>query len=111
MNRAERRRTERESAKDPMISMRRSEIEALKKEATDKAVATAFTLMLGIPTMVLHDKYADLMRKVVDGKSREERFTDFCIDLYDSYDRGYLSLEDIKQYLLDETGVKIESKR
>lgn len=73
-------------------------------EASNKA----FFLMLAIPVMVIHDKYPQLMRRDVEGKSRAERFADLCIDLYDSFDRGYITLEDFHQCLWEEAGIKIE---
>lgn len=61
--------------------------------------------------MVLHDKYSQIMKREVDGKGREERFVDLCLDLYDSFEKGYLSLEDIHQCLWEEGGIKLIDKR
>lgn len=88
-----------------------TQINQMKKDATDKAVDTAFILMLGIPTLVIHDKYPSLMRKEVDGKGREERFVDMCLDLYDSFNRGDVSLDDIAMVLKDECNLIIEKRR
>lgn len=81
--------------------------ELLKQQLTAEAIDAAFLLMLGIPVMVLHDKYNQLIRKEVEGKGRTERFADMCLDLYDSYARGYLTIEDIHKVLWEEAGVKI----
>jgi hypothetical protein len=105
MNRAERRRIGRENS-DPIISIKQSEINKIKSDAVNEAVDTAFMLMLSIPVMVLHDKYPQLTRKEVDGKSRAERFSEMCLDLYDSYNRGYISFEELEQCLYEEAGVK-----
>lgn len=88
--------------------MKSSDVLTIKKDAVNEAVDTAFILMLGIPVMILHDKYSLLMKKEVDGKSRTERFADLCLDLYDSYNKGYLTLDDIHQYLWEEAGIKLE---
>ena len=108
MNRAERRRFARE--KDPVINIKTSDIQNIKKQVTESATNTVFTLMLAIPVMVLHDKYAQLMKKTVDGKPREERFADMCLELYDSYQKGYVSLEDLEECLWKEAGMKLQKE-
>ena len=65
MNRQERRRLG-IKRKDPMISIKQSDINAMKEEATAKGCKLAFTLMLVLPAMVIHDHYGELMRK--DGR-------------------------------------------
>jgi hypothetical protein len=107
MNRAERRRTGKKGH-EPVINIKTSDINQIKENAIMEASNKAFFLMLAIPVMVIHDKYPQLMRKEVDGKSREERFVELCIDLYDSFDRGYITLEDFHQCLWEEAGIKIE---
>lgn len=113
MNRAEKRRRIKQGlsvAHEPVINMKTSDIKRLKENATNDAIDVAFLLMLGIPVMVIHDYYPQLMRKEVDGKSREERFADMCLDLYDSFDKGYITLEDFHQCLWEEAGIKIGKK-
>lgn len=51
--------------------------------------------------MVLHDKFGF-------GPVRCERFTDAVLDLYESFDKGYVTLEDIHGALKEETGITIE---
>jgi hypothetical protein len=107
MNRAERRRLGK-STSEPVFNMKSSDITNIKKQATRDAADTAFLLMLAIPVMVLHDKYSLLMKREVDGKSREERFADLCLDLYDSFEKGYVTMDDLHQCLWEEAGIKIE---
>lgn len=83
----------------------------MKVDATNTAADTAFFLMLAIPVMVIHDKYPQIMRKMVDGKSREERFADLCLDLYDSFNKGYVTLDDLAECLWEEAGIKLEKKK
>ncbi|MDD3049731.1 MAG: hypothetical protein PHR06_01145 [Candidatus Cloacimonetes bacterium] len=107
MNRAERRRQQ--SIKpDAVYNMKSSDVQQIKKSAVDEAVDKAFFLMLSIPVMILHDKYSLLMKKEVEGKPREERFADLCLDLYDSYVKGYVSFEDLEKCLWEEAGVKMQ---
>lgn len=107
MNRAERRRLGKKGH-EPVFNLKSSDICQMKADATNEAVSKAFLLMLAIPVTVLHDKYSLLMKRTVDGKSREERFVDLCLDLYDSFERDYVTLDDLHQCLWEEAGVKIE---
>ena len=113
MNRAERRRRQKQGlpiVNEPVMNIKASDIQQIKKQATSNAADTAFFLMLAIPVMVMHDKYPQLMRREVDGKPREERFADLCIDLYDSFNRGYVTLDDLAECLWEEAGIKLERK-
>lgn len=113
MNRAERRKRQKQGLpiiKEPVLNVKASDFQHMKKNAAEVAAETAFFLMLAIPVMVIHDKYPQLMRKNVDGKSREERFADLCLDLYDSFNRGYVTLDDLAQCLWEEAGIKLEKK-
>lgn len=110
MNRAERRRLAKNLTSEPVINMKYSDIKNIKKQASEDAANIAFLLMLAIPVMVLHDKYSLLMKRTVNGKSREERFAELCIDLYDSFEKGYVTIDDLHQVLLEEAGIKIERK-
>ena len=103
MNRQERRRRG-ILRKDPMISIKRSDIDAMKEEATAKGCKFAFNLMLAIPAMVIHDKFGSLMKK--DG--RLERFVDMCLEEYKCYEEGYVTLQELAKCLRDEAGVEIK---
>lgn len=104
MNRAERRRLEREQGKAQKVyTLTQAQIDAMKQEAVSEAVDTAFLLMLSIPVMILHDKYW-----VKTASKKLPKFVDQCLDLWDSYNKGYVELEDLKATLWEEGGVKIE---
>lgn len=98
MNRAERRRAGAE--KDPVYTLRRSDIDRIKQEAAKQAAEHVLALTLGLPVMVLHDKWGF-------GAQRCERFVDQLADLYQSYVEGYISLDDIRDTLREETGCEI----
>lgn len=103
MNRSERRRLQKQGVqvpKEPVINMKVSDVQRITKETTNKAVDQVFLLMLGLPALVLRDKWGF-------GKVRSERFIEQVLDLYDSFEKGYLTLEDIEQCLWDEAGIKI----
>lgn len=103
MNRQERRRLGIRK-KDPMVSIKQSDIDRMKEEATAKGCKFAFNLMLAIPAMVIHDYYGALMKK--DG--RVERFVDLCMEEYKCYEEGYVTLKELAQILKDEAGVEIK---
>ncbi len=106
MNRAERRRLEKQGKavpKETVINIKSSDVLTIKKNAATEAADLAFFLMLSIPMMVLHDKYGF-------GKVRGERFIDQVLDLYDSFEKGYVTLEDLQKCLWEEGGIKLERK-
>ena len=113
MNRAERRRRQKQGlpiVKEPVLNMKVNDIQQIKTQATNTAADTAFFLMLAIPVMVIHDKYPQLMRREVDGKPRAERFADLCLGLYDGFNEGYGTLDDLSRWLWEEAGIKLEKK-
>lgn len=103
MNRQERRRLGIKK-KDPMVSIKQTDIDRMKEEATEIGCKMAFSLMLAVPSMVIHDKFGSLMKK--DG--RLERFIDMCMEEYKCYEEGYVTLEDMAKILEDEAGIKLE---
>lgn len=106
MNRAERRKAEKAGLpvkKEPVVNIKASDVQKMKLDASKEAAEKAFLLMLGLPVMALHDKFGF-------GPVRCERFTDAVLDLYDSFDKGYITLEDIHRTLKEESGITIERK-
>ena len=103
MNRQERRRLG-VKKKDPMISIKQSDIDRMKEEAAEKGCKMAFNLMLAVPAMVIHDHYGELMKK----NGRVERFIDLCMNTYRCYEEGYVTLKELAQILKDEAGVEIK---
>lgn len=107
MNRAERR-AKGVTRKDPCYTLTKSQIDNIKSKATDDALTIAFKLLVCIPVMVIHDKYSKLIKKDVDGMSREERMAEYVIDLYDTFQQGYITLEELEECLRRETGMRFE---
>ncbi|MDY2811130.1 MAG: hypothetical protein SO089_05540 [Dialister sp.] len=46
-----------------MVSIKQSDVNAMKQEGTKKGCELAFNLMLAIPAMVIHDHYGSLTKK------------------------------------------------
>lgn len=107
MNRAERRRLAKQGIdvkKDPVINIKQSDIDKMKMESAEQAAEMAFFLMLAIPTMVIHDHFGDLMKK----QGREQNFVKWCLNTYECYGQGLVSLEDLQQCLYEEAGLRME---
>ena len=102
MNRSQRRATG--APKEPTYTLTRSQIQQMKKDCTEEAVDTAFKLMLCILTMVIHDKFSKIMKK----EGRLETFVDLVLDLYDSYNRDFIKLEELEECLKEEAGLSFE---
>lgn len=106
MNREERRRAAKAglpAKKEPIINIKAGDVTRMKQDASREAADMAFLLMLGLPVMVLHDKFGF-------GPVRCERFTDQVLELYDSFEKGYVTLEDIHLALKEETGITLVSE-
>lgn len=103
MNRQERRRLG-IKRKDPMVSIKQSDIDRMKEEATEKGCKMEFNLMMAVPAMVIHDKFGSLMKK----EGRVEKFVDLCMEEYKYYEEGYVTLKELAQILKDEAGVEIK---
>lgn len=103
MNRPERRRLG-IKRKDPMVSIKQSDIDRMKEEATEKGCKMAFNLMLAVPAMVIHDKFGSLMKK----EGRVEKFVDLCMEEYKCYEEGYITLEELAKCLKDEANIEFD---
>ena len=85
-------------------------IAEIKENAKKEGISEAFVLMLGLSVMTIHDHFNDL--RLVNGhdKCREERFTDYVLNLWESHMEGYITLQDCLDVLEDECGLKIIMK-
>lgn len=90
------------------LSINDREKKKLKKDITDDAIRKAFILMMCIPTMVIHDKYAYLTKKMDEkGRNREERFIDLCLNNYECIMKENVELLELVKILKEETGVDL----
>lgn len=107
MNRAERRKLGVKN-KEAVINIKRADIEQIKKDARDEALEIAFKLMLAIPVKVLSENYSKITKLNVDGKSREERFSDLCLKLWDDFNADKVSINDLQDILTDKCGIQFK---
>lgn len=66
----------------------------------DKLIESSYKANMILALTVLHDKFGF-------GKKRIDRFLDEYKELLDSYERGYISADDLNMVLHEEVGVKI----
>lgn len=112
MGRAELRRQQKQKNKSKKTyNYTENDLKRIKSEIVEIVASEFLEAVFGISIMVLHDKFGKLIKKDVDGKCREERFFDYCIDLYDSFEKGYLTLDDIRIALEEECGAKFRRKK
>ena len=120
MNRSELRKNKRNEIKDntktynltkaqlnAMVRERiQSELDKVKKEATEDAVNTAMVLMLTLPLKVLMDDYWS-------GEQLEQipEFTDKVIEYYEKWQNGELDIDKLREDLWNYAGVKLEGEK
>lgn len=107
MNRADRRKAGIKT-KEQTYVLTRSQIEQMKKDCVKDAVDSAMVLMFGLPVMVIHDHWSELTKR--SKISKEERFTDILIRLYKHFDNDDFTLDDVREVLEKECGIKINER-
>ena len=89
----------RKTNKTPTYNMTYDQIQDLKAQAALDAVSDLLTLTLGLPAMVLHDKHGWREAEL-------NQFVDDVAALFDSYEKGYIRLDDCVNTLKEEAGIK-----
>ena len=119
MNRAERRRAEREAHKKKTATynftheqaeqaVRRGiekELKRVKEEATDDAINTAMVLLLTLPLTVLMEHYWQKSYA-----QRLPKFTELLLDYYQRWQNDELDMEELKSNLWEYGGVRLEER-
>lgn len=70
------------------------------RRQADKLIESSHKAAMILTLTVLHDKFGF-------GTKRLERFTEHYHDLLDSYNQGYLKVEDLNNVLYEETEIKV----
>ena len=86
--------------KKPTYNLNMEQIEQMKRDAAKEAIEVAWTLMLGLPCMPLMDKFGFDSEKI-------GQYLDEVMDYFDSYEKGYISLKDVHDCVLEEAGYDI----
>lgn len=98
MNRQERRR-QKLDCKPKTYILTDTQIAQIKSDAVAQASSKAFVAMLGLPLVAL--------RKFGFGKERLERFEEELLRQYRCFEQGYITLEELKQIIRDETDMEV----
>lgn len=98
MNRQERRRQKLDS-KPKTYTLTDAQIKQIKADEVGQASSRAFIAMLGLPLVSL--------RKFGFGKERLERFEEELLRQYRCFEQGYITLEELKHIIRDETGIEV----
>lgn len=86
--------------KDPVYTLRLSDIQRIKLDAAREVRGEVLKLLLGLPCMALRDSF--------DFNSAQlETFIDSVLNKYDSFERGYITIRDVDTMLLDECGITL----
>ena len=105
LTREERRRIKRNEGKQEKVyTLTQSQIDLMKKEISMAATKNAFLMMMGFPLLTLRDKFGF-------GTQRLNRFMDNMADLYEAYEKDYVSLDDLNDTIMEETGITLLAKR
>lgn len=121
MNRSELRKNKRNEVKDNtktynltkaqlnvMVRERiQSELDKIKKEATEDAVNTAMVLMLTLPLKVLIDNYWTNKEQL----EQIPEFTDKIIEYYEKWQNGELDIDKLREDLWNYAGVRLEGEK
>lgn len=102
MNRQERRRQKLDS-KPKTYTLTDTQIAQMKADAVEQASSKAFIAMLGLPLVAL--------RKFGFGKERLERFEEELLRQYRCFEQGYITLDELKQIIRDETGMEVSDNK
>ena len=97
MNRAERRRAGK-IQKNPTYTLNAAQIKKIKEDAANAAMEQAFLLMMGLSLNALRDEFDW-------GAVRLTRFSEKVFDLLDSFHKGFITLDDCRNIVKEETGV------
>ncbi|MGN1023399.1 MAG: hypothetical protein ACI4OJ_07875 [Lachnospiraceae bacterium] len=101
MNRAERRAAGMKKVKQPVYQLTEDAIRKIRKEERDKAYGaatdTAMVLLLSMPIHVMHEQFGW-------GTKRLTALAEALTDEYQRFSDGELSLEEYREYVLQETG-------
>lgn len=72
-------------------------------KAINDASSMGFYMMLVIPAMVTHRHFD----KIAQADNKSAKLVDLCLDLYDSFQKGEITIEELNACLWNEAGVKI----
>lgn len=107
MSRADRRREQRDKEKPEKIyHLTEAQIRQIRMQGIKDAEKVAFILMAYNPIMVIEGHFGELMKK----EGRIDRFVELLMEQYQCFEGGYVTIQDMKDYLYETYGLTIEYK-
>lgn len=107
MTRAELRRAQKEVAgKTKTYTLTQEQIDEIRNKAVDVATKNAFLLMMTIPLEVLISEEYWLK----SAKKKLPKFMDEVLKLYDTYEHGNITMQDMKNDLWEYAGIRVGDK-
>ena len=104
MNRAEIRRAAKEQPKkNKTYTLTQEQIDKNKQDAIEEATHKAFTLMLAIPCEILANE--GYWEKTA--KKRMPKFLEECMDLFNAYEKGVVTMEQMQEDLKKYGGIEV----
>lgn len=88
--------------KEPVYSLKKSDIEAIKAKAREEATDDALILLFALPIKLLHDEYGWGIQK------RLPEFGEKLTDAYQEFADGEMSLKQYADLVYEYTGIKFE---
>ncbi len=86
--------------KTPTYNVTFDDIQGYIKKGYDNAIKDAAKYSIAIPMMVLRDEFGFGQKRLLD-------FYNAFIDLYDSVDKNYITINEVIDVIKEETGVEI----
>lgn len=83
------------------------QMQQMKDELTTEVEDELLMKVVGISVLIIHDKFGSLMKREVDGQGREQRFVDEFQKMFRALSEERLTLDDIKDTLQEECGIKM----
>lgn len=105
MNRKQRRKNKIPTGvlREAIYTLTKSDIDKIKLQATEQAIEQSLTLLLAMPVKVLKEHYGFSRKKL-------ENFCAFISDEYDSLELSKKSLDECRQMLYEQAGVRFEMR-
>lgn len=89
--------------REPIYTLKKSELDKIKLQATEQAIEQSLTLLLALPVKVLKEHYGFSRKKL-------ENFCAFISDEYDKLELSKQGLEECRQMLYEQAGVRFEMR-
>ena len=78
----------------------------MKQRRTKEMMESMFFALASLSCLTIKKYGSQLVRKSVNGKSRQERFFDYFSEIYQDFTNGKITNEELEEFMENEVGVK-----